>query len=65
MMHGQKNIKSCLYDCLSLPARKSHIFYCLTVFLSVARLAVAYFSTPSYERHDLRGKKLSNTKCVF
>jgi hypothetical protein len=32
---------------------------------SVACLAVPYFSTLSHKRHDFRGKKLLNIKCVF
>jgi hypothetical protein len=35
------------------------------ILSSVACPAVPYFSTLSHERHDLRGKELSNIKCVF
>jgi hypothetical protein len=35
------------------------------ILLSVTCLAVTYFSTLSHKRHDFRGKKLLNTKCVF
>ena len=50
---------------LLLPARKSDLFYCLIVLSSVACLPLVNFSKPSYERRDLRGKNVANTKCIF
>jgi len=35
------------------------------VLLSVAWLAVQYFSVLAHKRHDFRGNKISSIKCVF
>jgi hypothetical protein len=35
------------------------------IFLYVVRPALQYFCTLSHKRHDFRGKKLLNLKCVF
>ena len=35
------------------------------VLLSVAWLAVPYFSVLSHKRHDFRGNKILSIKCVF
>jgi len=45
---------------LSYPACNTNEPYCC-----LWHVALQYFSTLSHKRHDIRGKKLLNIKCVF